>query len=424
MTKSRFDWQRTAAIGAAAAALCGLALAAWSPWRPALPATAPGTHWQRVRPEPLTLRLGLVGRLEADMTLTVSAPFDGTIQDKRITVGQRVERDQLLYTLDTAQLDVQVRQALAELLKAKRAVQDLANWESGQEVGRARRAVATARMGLADTERKLAETRSLLDRGIVPRLEVDALDQQARQQRLDLASAQAELTSTLARGQGENLQIADMELTNATAKHGDLAAARERRTIKAPFAGVAVNVPGPAIAAPMAPVQVGSRVTPGQPLIGMASVEHLKAIAKVDEADVNQLREGLPVEVSGDGFEGLVLQGSISAVGRQSITNDTQGVGASYLVTVSLPLLTIEQQAKVRLGMSARLSIITYRNDQAVVVPAAALARIGDDLTVVHRDTAEQPGRRIAVTEGRATTAGVEVFGVPAGYVEVPDDAE
>ena len=117
-------------------------------------------------------------------------------------------------------------------------------------------------MGLADTERKLAETRSLLDRGIVPRLEVDALDQQARQQRLDLASAQAELTSTLARGQGENLQIADMELTNATAKHGDLAAARERRTIKAPFAGVAVNVPGPAIAAPMAPVQVGSASRP------------------------------------------------------------------------------------------------------------------------------------------------------------------
>ena len=85
--------------------------------------------------------------------------------------------------------------------------------------------------------------------------------------------------------------------------------------------------------------------------------------------------------------------------------------------------MTIEQQAKVRLGMSARLSIITYRNDQAVVVPAAALG-IGDGLTVVHRDTAEQPGRRIAVTEGRATTAGVEVFGVPAGYVEVPDDAE
>ena len=130
------------------------------------------------------------------------------------------------------------------------------------------------------------------------------------------------------------------------------------------------------------------------------------------------------MEVSGDGFEGLVLQGSISAVGRQSITNDT---GRWRLLPGHREpsLLTIEQQAKVRLGMSARLSIITYRNDQAaVVVPAAALARIGDGLTVVHRDTAEQPGRRIAVTEGRATTAGVEVFGVPAGYVEVPDDAE
>ena len=251
-------------------------------------------------------------------------------------MGQRVERDQLLYTLDTAQLDVQVRQALAELLKAKRAVQDLANWESGQEVGRARRAVATARMGLADTERKLAETRSLLDRGIVPRLEVDALDQQARQQRLDLASAQAELTSTLARGQGENLQIADMELTNATAKHGDLAAARERRTIKAPFAGVAVNVPGPR--SPRRWRRSRSAPRHARPTAHWPGQRRTpEGDRQVDEADVNQLREGLPVEVSGDGFEGLVLQGSISAVGRQSITNDTQGAGASYLVTVSLP---------------------------------------------------------------------------------------
>ena len=112
MTKSRFDWQRTAAIGAAAAALCGLALAAWSPWRPALRQPRPERigNWsaRTVDPAPGLGRTAGGGH-DSDR----QRPFDGTIQDKRITVGQRVERDQLLYTLDTAQLDVQVRQALA-----------------------------------------------------------------------------------------------------------------------------------------------------------------------------------------------------------------------------------------------------------------------------------------------------------------------
>ncbi|MRT33227.1 HlyD family secretion protein, partial [Xylella fastidiosa subsp. multiplex] len=80
------------------------------------------------------------------------------------------------------------------------------------EASRSRRALANARMNLADTARKLADTRALFQRGIVPRMEVDALEQQSRAQQLEVSSAQAELTSTLARGEGENREIAEMEL--------------------------------------------------------------------------------------------------------------------------------------------------------------------------------------------------------------------
>jgi len=99
-------------------------------------------------------------------------------------------------------------------LKAKRAVHDLAHWSQGQEVARARRAMTTIQMSLGDTERKLAETSALLARGIVPRMEVDALEQQANTQRLDLTAAQAEFKLVLAKGGGEDRQIAEMELAN------------------------------------------------------------------------------------------------------------------------------------------------------------------------------------------------------------------
>jgi len=406
------------------AVVSGLASAALVMQRSSSAPVVPATRWIPVHPEPLTVRLGLVGRLEAESTLTITAPFDATVQDKLVSEGQRVTQGQLLFTLSTTQLDIQMRQALAELLKAKRAVQELETWENSQDVGRARRGLATARMILSDTERKLTETRQLLDRGIVPRMEVDALEQQARQQRLDLAAAEADLKSTLARGQGENRQIADMELANATARYDDLVAAKSRRELTAPFAGIAINVQGPGSAPAALPVYAGTRVAPGQPLIGLASVERVKAVAKVDEGDVNQLREGLPVQISGDGFEGVVLEGHIESVGRQSANSDTQGAGASYQIAVGIPPLTAEQQASVRLGMSARLSIVVYRNEHAVVIPAAAVSRVGEKLTVTHRDSPEHPASQVAVTTGHAAPAGIEVFGISGGYIGLTDGSE
>ena len=291
MTKSRFDWQRTAAIGAAAAALCGLALAAV--------ALAPGPPGNRARN---ALATGPARTVDPAPGLGRTAggghdsdrqrPFDGTIQDKRITVGQRVERDQLLYTLDTAQLDVQVRQALAELLKAKRAVQDLASWESGQEVGRARRGDGAHGPGRYRT-------------------------QAGRNQKPTGSRHRASHGSRRAGPAGEATAAGPGVGAGRTDKHAGARPGREppdcrygidqrhRQTWRSGGCPRTAHDQGslcrrrgerarPATAAPMAPVQVGSRVTPGQPLIGLASVEHLKAIAKVDEADVNQLREDCP----------------------------------------------------------------------------------------------------------------------------------
>ena len=57
-------------------------------------------------------------------------------------------------------------------------------------------------MSLSDTERKLAEAKDLFTSGIVPRMEIDTLEQQARVEKLDLIAAESELKVTLNRGGG------------------------------------------------------------------------------------------------------------------------------------------------------------------------------------------------------------------------------
>ncbi|AZF32717.1 putative RND efflux membrane fusion protein [Pseudomonas sp. R4-35-07] len=385
------------------------------------PAEGPATReqWLAVKPDPLVHQIGLVGKIEPDTTITLTAPFDGNVLANLVEQGQRVEAGQVLLRMDPATLEVQLREALSAQLKARRTVQEMQDWDSSAAVSRARRSLRTAEMTAGNTQRKLTESENLFKRGIIPRNELDDLNQQTQQQQLDLTAARSELQQALEQGKGVYRQIADMELTNATVKYDALHTLLEGKEVKAPFSGIVVPAPGNSTSSQggstnNAPVQAGSKVSQGQVLFGLANIERLKIIAKVSELDINQLHQGQAVEVMGDGFDGERLTGSVSVVSGLAIANDSQG-SAQFAVTLSIPRLTPQQLQRVRLGMSARLTIVTYNNAQAIVVPSEAIQA---DMTVEYREAMDKPVERVKVTTGQSTAQGVEVFGLKPGLVK------
>ena len=387
------------------------------------PASAPAStseQWLAVKPDALVHQIGLVGKIEPDTTITLTAPFDGNVQANLVEQGQRVEAGQVLLRMDPATLEVQLRDALSAQLKARRTVQEMQDWDNGPTVSRARRSLRTTEMTASNTQRKLTESENLFQRGIIPRNELDDLRQQTQQQQLDLASARSELQQAIDQGKGEYRQIADMELTNATVKYDALHQLLEGKEVKAPFSGIVVPPPGNSSSSQgggnnNAPVQAGSKVSQGQVLFGLANIERLKIVAKVSELDINQLHQGQAVEVLGDGFEGERLTGSVSVVSGLAIATDSQG-SAQFPVTLSIPKLTPQQLQRVRLGMSARLTIVTYNNAQAIVIPSQA---IQPDMTVEYRGAMDKLVERVKVTTGQSTAQGVEVFGLRPGLVKV-----
>ncbi|MFC6337978.1 HlyD family efflux transporter periplasmic adaptor subunit [Pseudomonas sp. CCM 7891] len=404
--------------------LAGAGIALVSYRSPAADPPATVEQWQAVKVDPLVHQIGLVGKIEPDTTITLIAPFDGNVQANLVEQGQQVDAGQVLLRMDPATLEVQLRDALSAQLKARRTVQEMQDWDSGQLVSRAKRSLRTAQMSAANTQRKLAESENLFQRGIIPRNELDDLKQQAQQQQLDLAAARSELQQAMDQGQGEYRQIADMELTNATVKYEALHTLLEGKEVKAPFSGIVVPAPGSSAsplggAANSAPVQAGSKVNQGQVLFGLANIERLKIVAKVSELDINQLHQGQAVEVMGDGFDGERLTGSVSVVSGLAMASDSQG-SAQFPVTLSIPKLTAQQLQRVRLGMSARLTIVTYNNDQAIIVPAQAITRGESGMSVEYRAAMDKPVERMSVTTGQSTAQGVEVFGLRPGFVKVP----
>ncbi|WP_445374894.1 HlyD family secretion protein [Photorhabdus tasmaniensis] len=421
MTKSRvlacFRRKTRWLVALVVALVAGVAIA--YVYLPSSTDTSSQKQWVRVEPQRLENRLGLVGRIQAATSLTIAAPFDGVIAEVVVTEGQRVKRGQPLLSLDTAQLDIQLRQALTERLKAQRVVQDMANWENSQDVARVRRTLTNAQLSLNDTERKLTDTRTLFERGIVARMEVDTLEQQVKVQQLDLAAAREELNATLDKGTGENRQIADMELANAQSRYQALQVQQAQRELVSPFDGIVVR-PLVQESDKALSIQKGTRVTQGAPLFEIINLEQIQAVARIEEADLHQLYEGMPVQITGDGFAGLSLQGQIKTIGVQGRSSESQGAGVNYDVLVAIDPLTPEQRQRIRLNMSAKLAIVTYRNEHGLAVPAGAL-RQGPDgqVFVTYRRELRDPAQQIMVTPGYAVPQGVEVVGLEAGYVEI-----
>ncbi|VVN20922.1 hypothetical protein PS634_04311 [Pseudomonas fluorescens] len=375
-------------------------------------------QWLQVQPQLVEQQLGLVGRIQAGQQETLSAPFESVIYEVLVQEGQTVEAGQALLRLDTVQIEIQLRQAQAELLKAQREAYQLRNWDSSPEVSRARRAMQTVSSTLEVTQGNLGDTQALFERGIVARMEVDTLAQQVRAQQQDLLAAQDDLRTIQARGLGEERKIAEMELTNAQARYQAVMTQSERRVLKATFAGVVVrpSVPegGKAVIA-----HAGLQVTQGAPLLTVIGLDHIQVLTRVDETDLHQLRTGMAVQITGDGFAGQTLAGSIATIAVQGNAADTLGAAAHYDVVISVDKTEIAQQ--VRLGMSARLTVILYRNEQGIVVPPQALITHSDGSTsVLFRTTPSSAPLEKPVTPGRAIAQGIEIEGLQPGFVLVP----
>ncbi len=375
---------------------------------PALAAVSLSETTIVVAESPVTLRLSLVGTIEPARTVNVIAPFGGVVRDKRFVHGQRVERGDALLVMESFEMDLRLRDAEAAALKAAQRVEELADWPRSVDVSRARRQREGAERDAAQAQRRLRDAKPLIDQGIIPRQEYEDLRHQVDVHAAALAAAREDLDAQIRRGGPEARRLAELDRASANARLADLTEQRGRATVTAPVSGLALKPPSIAQAIATA-VETGSSVSGNQILLTIADLESVAVTARVDEMDVNRLRLGQPVEVSGDAFPNGLLPGRLTWVAHQATVADGGAAGVSFALRVELPPLTEQQRASVRIGMSAVLSITCYDNPVGIVLPAAAVRRTAAGPVVLRRDPATGADLAVAVTLGEATPMGVEI---------------
>jgi RND family efflux transporter MFP subunit len=284
-------------------------------------------------------------------------------------LGEQVKAGQILITLDSQDLDAQVRQAETALAEVHSAQPEIESAVSA----------AKAQLDLAQTT--FARMQDLFAKKSISNQEFDEASAKVK-----VAAAHHSLAESK-RAQ-LNARVQQAEQAVRTAK-----VAQSYNAIVAPYAGTVTEKP----------VESGVLASPGTPLLTIEQAGALRLEASVEESRLAQIHAGQAVAVELDAVAGP-LNGRVA-----EIVPSVDSASRTFLAKIDLP-----QRPQLRSGQFGRARF-SLGHQRALVIPTAALSVRGQ-LQMVYAVDASGMVRSRMVTTGAVSGSETEVLsGLSAG---------
>jgi HlyD family secretion protein len=276
------------------------------------------------------------------------ADYNSSVQDGKIIALL----DQASFRAKVAQADASLENARADLKNAQANVSNVAaSIENARaEVASQRANIERVQVEIADAKRDLGRHRTLFDRQLISRSELDTA-----QSTSDTATAQAQLRSANAQVDKAQAQVGQAQASLEQAQVDF-----DRTIIRSPINGTVIsrNVDiGQTVAASL---QAPTLFTIAQDLTKM------QVDTNVSEADVGNVAVAQAATFTVDAFPNQLFQGTVREIRQAPII--VQNV-VNYNTVIALD----NPELKLRPGMTATVSILVARRDQVLKIPKAAL---------------------------------------------------
>jgi HlyD family secretion protein len=319
--------------------------------------------------------VGATGTVQAVQTVQVGSQVSGTIESLSADFNTVVRKGQVIARLDPSLFRARVGQAQANLISSR------------ANVDRSKAAVEDARS-------KLERAKQLAAEQLLPQSDLDTAQSTYDQAVAQLKASQAAVSQSQA-----SVNQAQVDL--------------EHTIIAAPIDGVVVarNVDvGQTVAASFtAPV-----------LFTIANdLKHMEVNASVDEADIGRVRSGQEVTFRVDAYPDRTFHGRVGQVRLQPTT-------VQNVVTYNTIITVDNDDGRLLPGMTATVSVIVQKSENALRIPAAALRFRPEGFEAAGRAgpaRAGAPGAAAGAAPGAARGAGAGVraaagqgAGAPGGF--------
>lgn len=349
------------------------------------------------------------GTVQPAQTAVLTWSASGIVGEVNVSLGDTVEKDQVLMSLETDSLAVDVLQAEIDVINAQKALDELyQNW--GADLAQARLDLLNAEENLED----LANQRVVMNYQRCSDERIEELEDELeraeqiynfQQTALNLQrvnTAQANLNYCLADYSEREIAEAELEIELAEARvarlqdrvetlidgpdpddvtilETRLAIAQSRLdspTIKAPFAGVITDLP----------TQVGDVVQMGTRVLRLDNLADLRLAVQISEIDIPQVRVGQPAQLVFDAYFESTFNGEVTEI--SPVGTAVQGV-VEYTVSVQI----LDADVRIRPGMTAVVTLLVEEIEDVYIIPNDAIVntngqpqvyvRRGDDYVAV-----------------------------------------
>lgn len=326
-----------------------------------------------VQPTALHKTLYFTGIVQPLKESTLTIPMDAVVETMHFRYGQQVNKGDVVYTLKSAELQRQYNEVLTEYLKAK----------------------DTFSMAKA----KFTGTQNLWKEGLLAKNNYLSEKSNVDTTRVSLIQASRKLSEMLEK-MGDNapedltaLSIAEFDKVRSAlnSKHNLI-------QLKAPSAGVLLYPPKSGDDK-VERLTVGSAVKNGQLIALIGDLRGIRVEIDVPEVDIDKIHVGMPAAVSGVAFAKERLQGKLVTINAQASTASGSAL-PSFTAIVQVEELNPEQQAKMKVGMSASIELEMETHDK-LSIPIAAV-HFDHGKTVVKLATPDGKTHLQPVTTGPA----------------------
>jgi HlyD family secretion protein len=354
------------------------------------------------RREDLSAFIFGTGTVQPSQSAVLTWSASGIVGDIFVSLGETVEKDAVLMTLDPDSLSMDILQAEIDLLNAQKSLDQLyENWES--DLANARLDLLNAQENLEDREnrrwvmdyRRCSDDRiEELEEELEKAEDLYDLRQTAENRRL-VNTAQANLDYCRANFSEREIEEAEIQIDLAQARVARLqnqvdvfadgpdpdevtiletriAMAQSRLDspmIKAPFSGVVTSLP----AQPGDVVQVGAKA------VQLDNLADLRLAVQISEIDIPLVMVGQPVQLVFDAYFESTFNGEVKEISLVGTT--VQGV-VEYPVTVRM----LDADGRIRPGMTAAVTIVVDEKEDVFVIPNDAIVSMnGQEHVYVRR---------------------------------------
>jgi HlyD family secretion protein len=322
------------------------------------------------------------GSVQPLKTIVVTSPAEGVIDDMAFHYGDPVKPNQLLFIISSEKFKTDYKNALMQYIKAK------------NEFSNARS--------------QLTESQFLHKNQLISEDDYKSKQSGFYNSQLSLIQSQDALTIMLKQlaVPGVRLEQLNIENIGKITQAMNLQGGSQKLRAIAPAAGVALLATKASGSDEVKKLEKGDLVKQGDVLAVIGDVSGLVIHISVSEFNINQLKVGQKVQVTGAAFPGIVLQGQITGLDHQGQTS-TGGL-PNFPVEVVVPKLTVAEQAVIHMGMSAKVEV-NIEQPKQITVPINAIVQKQGATFVRRKDASSGKIQLVQVKTGETTMDSVVI---------------